>query len=145
MKMLCVAAGLWAAVIAAGAEATLGKGVTLKEATPIAALRATPDDSVGKTVRVDGVAKTICAAMGCWMGVAADESDPASPTVRLKVDHGGIVFPMTAKGKKVSAEGTFARIDDNDAEGKGAAAEHARQDPNASPQYQIKATGAIIQ
>ena len=137
MKMLCVAAGLWAAVIAAGAEATLGKGVTLKEATP--------DDYVGKTVRVDGVAKTICAAMGCWMGVAADESDPASPTVRLKVDHGGIVFPMTAKGKKVSAEGTFARIDDNDAEGKGAAAEHARQDPNASAQYQIKATGAIIQ
>jgi hypothetical protein len=31
-----------------------------------------------------------------------------------------------------------------DAESKAAAVEHAKQDPNASAQYQIKATGAVI-
>ena len=40
------------------------------------------------------------------MAVAA-ENDPEGPTVRLKVEDGVIVFPVTAKGKKVSAEGVF--------------------------------------
>ena len=53
-----------------------------------------------------------------------------------------IVFPMTAKGKKVSAEGVFEAI--GDAHGKEAAGEHARQDAKASASYQIKATGALI-
>ena len=91
-------------------EAKLGKGVSLKKATPIEALTTKPKEFVGKTVRVDGVAKAVCAMMGCWMAVAVDETDPASPTVRLKVEDGVIVFPMSAKGKKVSAEGVFELV-----------------------------------
>ena len=128
----------------AGDEAKLGKGVALKKATPIEALTTKPKEFVGKTVRVDGIAKAVCAEMGCWMAVAVDETDPASPTVRLKVEDGVIVFPMSAKGKKVSAEGMFELVRANDMEAKEAAGEHAKQDPTASPQYQIKATGAII-
>ncbi len=125
-------------------DAKLGKGVALKKATPIEALTTTPKEFVGKTVRVDGIAKAVCAEMGCWMAVAVDETDPASPTVRLKVEDGVIVFPMSAKGKKVSAEGVFEAVKANDMEAREAAGDHAKQDPNASPQYQIKATGAII-
>ena len=84
-----------------------GAGVTLKEATPIAAIVKAPKDYVGKTVRIDGVATAVCEAMGCWMAVA-DSDQKDAPTIRLQVEDGGaIVFPMSAKGKKVSAEGTF--------------------------------------
>jgi hypothetical protein len=128
-------------IAAATDETKLGAGVTLKESTPIASLVAKPADYVGKTVRIDGVATAICSAMGCWMAVAP-ESDPTSQTVRLKVEDGVIVFPMTAKGKKVSAEGVFEAIGDE--HGKEAAGEHAKHDAKASATYQIKATGALI-
>jgi hypothetical protein len=144
MKTLWLAVTLCAALVVPAEETKLGKGATLKQATPIPALTAKPKDYVGKTVRVDGIAKAVCAEMGCWMGVAVEETDPSSPTVRLKVDHGGIVFPMSANGKKVSAQGVFEAIGPYDAEAKEAAVEHAKQDPNASARYQIKATGAII-
>jgi hypothetical protein len=127
---------------AAGEETKLGGGVTLKEATPIKAVIERPDEFVGKTIRVDGVATGVCQHMGCWMAVA-DESDAKGATVRLKVDHGGgIVFPVTAKGKQVSAEGVFEIATGEEA--KEAAGEHAKHDAKASKVYQLKATGALI-
>jgi hypothetical protein len=53
-----------------------------------------------------------------------------------------IVFPTSAKGKKVSAEGVFEEVKGD--ENKEAAGEHAKKDPKASKQYHIKATGAVI-
>ncbi len=67
-----------------------------------------------------------------------------APTVRLKVEDGVIVFPVSAKGKKVSAEGVFEEIAPKDEHGAEAASEHATHDAKASKKYQIKATGAII-
>jgi hypothetical protein len=125
-------------------ETKIGAGVTLTEATPIAALIKTPQDYTGKKVRIDGVATAVCAAMGCWMAVA-DSHDKDAPTVRLKVEHeGAIVFPMSAKGRKVSAEGRFEAIGKGDEHANEAAAEHAQHDKNASKQYQITATGAVV-
>ena len=125
----------------AAGETKLGSGVTLKDATPIASVMARPEEFVGKTIRVDGVATAVCTHMGCWMAIAANRESDAQ-TVRLKVEDGAIVFPVSAKGKQVSAEGVFEAV--KDAEGKEAASEHARTDAKASKQYQIKATGAII-
>jgi hypothetical protein len=141
MKALIVAAAFAAVVGVSGEEIKLGAGVALKDATPIAALAKAPKDFVGKTVRIDGVATAVCAEMGCWMAVAP-EGDTSGVTVRLKVEDGVIVFPVSAKGKKVSAEGVFEAVGAGDA--KEAAGEHAKQDPKASQEYQIKATGAII-
>ena len=141
MKALIVAVVCTAVVGVSAQETRLGAGVTLKESTSIAALAKTPQDFVGKTVRVDGVATAVCAEMGCWMAVAP-EGDSSGVTVRLKVEDGVIVFPVSAKGKKVSAEGMFEAVGAGDA--KEAAGEHAKQDPKASKEYQIKATGAII-
>ena len=68
-----------------------------------------------------------------------------APVLRLKVEHeGAIKFPMSAKGKKVSAEGVFTAIGGDDAHGKEAAHEHAKTDAKASTQFQITATGAVI-
>ena len=74
----------------------------------------------------------------------APEGDEQGPTVRLKVDDGVIVFPVTAKGRKVSAEGVFEVVGSG-AESKEAANEHAKHDAKASQTYQLKATGAVIQ
>jgi hypothetical protein len=98
--------------------------VTLTEATPIPLVVKAPADYVGKTIRVDGIATAVCEEMGCWLAVSDSEKTDA-PTVRLKVEHdGAIVFPMSAKGKQVSAEGVFEAAGDK--------------------MYQIKATGAVI-
>jgi hypothetical protein len=124
MKAIFVAILALVVAGALGSETKLGAGVTLSEATPIGALVKSPGDYAGKTIRIDGVATAVCEEMGCWMAVAErDEKD--APAVRLKVEHeGAIVFPMSAKGKKVSAEGTFEAV--------------------GSAQYQINATGAVI-
>jgi len=54
------------------------------------------------------------------------------------------VFPASAKGRKVSAEGVFEAIGAADAHGNEAAAENAKKDPKASTKYQLKGTGAVI-
>lgn len=146
MKLL-LAAGLALGLIAAhgtGDEVKLGAGVTLREATPIPFIVKSPQNYVRKTVRIDGIATAVCQEMGCWMAVA-DSAKEHAPTIRLKVEHeGAIVFPMSAKGKHVSAEGRFESIGGTDEHGKEAAAEHAKQDTKASAAYQIMATGAVI-
>lgn len=143
MKGFVTAAILCAAVVVQGAgETKYGAGVTLKEATPIASVTSKPADYVGKTIRVDGVATAVCAHMGCWMAIAP-EGDSGGETVRLKVEDGVIVFPVSAKGKKVSAEGVFELVG-GAAESKEAAGEHAKADASASKTYQLKATGAIV-
>jgi hypothetical protein len=144
MKALFCAAILAAAgVVAIAQDTKLGTGVALTESTPIKALVEKPAEYVGKTIRVDGVATAVCEHMGCWLAVAP-ENDPKGETVRLKVEDGVIVFPVTAKGKKVSAEGVFEEIGAKDAEAKEAAGEHGKHDAKASKSYQLKATGAVI-
>jgi len=143
MKLIMATTLALAFVAAPLDETKLGTGVTLEQATPIAAIVKAPADYVGKTVRVDGVATAVCEMMGCWMAIAESDAKDA-PVVRLKVEHdAGIVFPMTAKGKPVSAQGLFEAVA-AEGEAHDAAMEHAAHDPKASAQFQIKATGAII-
>jgi hypothetical protein len=126
-------------------ETKFGAGVTLAKPTPIAELYASPDKFVGKTVRVDGVATAVCTEMGCWVAIgAADNPDQA---VRFQADHDGkIVFPISLKGQKVSAEGVFVKIGASDHEAKEAAGEHAHSQPKAADfgsRYQFQVTGAV--
>lgn len=142
MKVFVAAAIMLMAMPIAGEETKYGAGVTLKDATPIKALVESPQDFVGTTIRVDGVATAVCEHMGCWMAIAA-EGDDSGATVRVKVEDGVIVLPVSAKGKKVSAEGVFEVVG-KDEESKEAAGEHAKHDPKASKSYQLKATGAVV-
>jgi hypothetical protein len=123
-----------------------GTGVSLSDATPIASILGDPEAFRGKTVRVEGTVTAVCAHEGCWMALSADgRSD--GPTVRLKVDDGVIVFPVTAKGHKAVAEGVIERVGATP-DSHEAASEHARQSPaalaEASRNWQIKATGALV-
>lgn len=144
MKALLGAAVIALSTVAfAAQDRKLGTGVSLNEATPIKALLETPAQFVGKTIRVDGVATAVCEEMGCWMAIAPSD-DPKGATVRLKVEDGVIKFPVTAKGKQVSAEGVFEAIGGTDEHANEAAGEHGKHDATASKKFQIKATGAII-
>lgn len=134
------------AAVPTAADQTLGAGVKLSEPTPIAALYKSPEQFVGKTIRLDGVVTAVCQEMGCWMALA--ESAEAKETVRFKVDHdGALTFPVTARGKRASAEGVFERIDAADKEGNEAAKEQLAAQPTASDfgrKYQVKVTGAVL-
>lgn len=146
MKKALIFAFVAAASVALAAQEKFGAGVQIDQPTPIADIVKNPEAFVGQTIRVDGTATAVCQHMGCWMAVS--ESDKAdAPTVRLKVEDGVIVFPVSAKGKAVSAEGVFERIKSDDVEGNEAASEHAKHQakPDASTaKYQLKATGAIV-
>jgi hypothetical protein len=128
------------------APETFGAGVSLSDVTPIAQVIDRPAEFEGRTVRVEGVVTAVCAHMGCWMALAPDGAADASRTLLLKVDDGVIVFPISARGRRVAAQGVVQRVG-SDAEGQSAAAEHARaagSAPAAPVAWQLKATGAVL-
>src|SRR5690349_14070661 len=84
-----------------------GKGVTVAETTSMAKILANPDSWVGKKVRVEGKVLDVCSMAGCWMEL---EEGGGASRLRVKVDDGVIVFPVTAKGKLAVVEGTVEAI-----------------------------------
>jgi hypothetical protein len=86
---------------------SLGAGVEIAEATPIVTIASKPQEFVGRSVRVEGEVKAVCAAAGCWLDLVAD----GGAAIRVKVDDGDIVFPMAAKGKRAAAQGTVEMVE----------------------------------
>jgi hypothetical protein len=141
---LAIVAAAASPAIAHGKAKVYGDGLTLKKATPIDSLFATPAKFVGKTVRVDGVASSVCENAGCWIDISDAKSGKA---IRFKVEDGVIAFPVTAKGHKASAEGTFEKLAATPADLKEHAKEHAEADAHEQCEvgsYLIRATGALI-
>ena len=101
LAALCLpAAGLRAGTCAGTA---LGEGVKLSETTPVAAILAAPETFAGRSVRIEGTVVEVCQKMGCWMAISAGEE---GGELRVKVEDGVIVFPVSARGKRAVAEGT---------------------------------------
>src|SRR3954447_13946509 len=84
-----------------------GAGVTLPETTSVAKILADPDAYVGKKVRIEGQVADVCPMKGCWMELSETKS---GSSLRVKVDDGVIVCPVTAKGKLAVAEGVLEAI-----------------------------------
>jgi hypothetical protein len=144
LSSLAVAVAVCAASVAAAEK--YGAGVSLTETTPIERILQNPASFEGKTVRVDGRVTAVCEHMGCWMALAPVNGPESSPTLMIKVDDGVIVFPVSAKGRRVTAQGVIQKVG-GDAEGQSAAAEHAKQTGKAAPaaaSWQLKASGAEI-
>ena len=106
-RVLCL--GLILVAVAAGVQAgeNYGSGVKVAEATPISKILADPDAYVGKTVRIEGKVLDVCPMKGCWMELAGEDG---KQSLKVKVDDGVIVFPVTSKGKLAVAEGTVEAI-----------------------------------
>jgi len=146
-RCLGVAAAVIAFSAGLAAEQTYGSGVSLKEATPLTRVLEQPTALAGKTVRVEGVVTAVCSEMGCWMALAAKDA-PSQKTLLIKVEEGVIVFPVSAKGHRATAEGVLERVGTHDKDGQAAAHEHAaaehREEHSAGGSWQLKATGAVV-
>ncbi len=88
------------------AQSVLGKGVTLEDSTPIAAILADPDAWIGKRVRIEGGVLDVCPMKGCWAQVGDDEA-----SLRVKVEDDVIVFPADSTGRIAAAEGIVEAIE----------------------------------
>lgn len=109
-KISLFALGLlaFASLLRADAK-SYGAGVKLAETTSVARILADPDAYVGKKVRIEGRIADVCPMKGCWMELS-EGADANASKLRVKVDDGVIVFPVTAKGKLAVAEGVVEAI-----------------------------------
>lgn len=132
------------------APKSFGAAVTVQESVSIARLLADPKAYEGKTVRVEGSVHDVCPKAGCWMDLTSAEG-----TIKIKVDDGVIVFPVTAKGHAAVAQGKvevkelsredYSRWVEHLAEEKGQPFDPKSVGEGPYRLVQIKATGAEIQ
>ncbi len=128
----------------------LGREISLTEKTKISAITSNPEEFLGKTVLVEGEVLEVCPAAGCWMEL---KSDDGQGKIKIKVRDGDIVFPMSAKGKNATVEGTVYKIELTKEEAveyyKHLAEESGKEFDPATVTgpvtiYQIKGLGAVI-
>lgn len=86
---------------------TLGKTITFTEITPISQILENPQEFFGDTVLVSGTVIDVCKKRGCWMEIA---SDSAFQSIKVKVEDGEIVFPLSAKGSTALVEGVVEQL-----------------------------------
>ncbi|MBK7267116.1 MAG: DUF4920 domain-containing protein [Ignavibacteriales bacterium] len=84
-----------------------GKGVTLTKKTKVSSIFTTPKNFVGKTVLVEGTIIDVCEKRGCWMEISGDKK---GQKIKVKVDDGVIVFPVSKKGHKALVEGVVEEL-----------------------------------
>ena len=92
-------------IIVFAGQKKYGKKISIKEKTKISDLIKNPEKYDGKKILVEGKIVNVCENRGCWIEIAG-EFDFES--IKFKVEDGVIVFPISAKGKNVLAEGTFS-------------------------------------
>jgi hypothetical protein len=127
-----------------------GKAITLKKAVKVSEIMASPAKFNGKKVLVEGPVVGVCEKRGCWIKIGSDKEFEA---IQFKVDDGVIVFPLSAKGKTVRAEGVVSVKDYTKEElieqGKKEAKEGGKEFDPASVKgpktiVMIKGEGAVI-
>ena len=128
-----------------------GAGVKISEATSVPAILDRPEEFSGKAVRIEGQVKAVCEHMGCWMEIQAADSER---TLKVKVEDGEIVFPVSARGRRATAEGTveiqtlereqYLKQKAHEAEERGAAFDPATVGEGPFSLVQLRGTGALI-
>jgi hypothetical protein len=101
---MILAALVFPASVATANCTEYGAGVDLEEATTATALLADPEAWKGKTVRVEGEVREVCPMAGCWVTLIPEGG--AGEDLRVKVEDGEIVFPLSARGHRATAQGT---------------------------------------
>ena len=109
---LCSCSGEEASTNADGVEAssgevdTYGASLTVSDLTPIGDILADPDKYEGQQLKVEGTVVDVCEMRGCWINIGAGEGEK----LRFKVEDGEMVFPMSAQGSTVVAEGVWTKM-----------------------------------
>jgi hypothetical protein len=87
-------------------KGTYGAGIVLKESTTLETILAEPSEYEGKIVQVAGTVREVCPRRGCWL-----ELEDGDSVMRVKVNDGEIVFPLSAKGSSAVVEGVVEKIE----------------------------------
>ncbi len=128
-----------------------GEELTLAETTRISQILDDPESYVGQRLLVEGTVVNVCEMRGCWLELASDRD---FEKLRIKVDDGVIVFPMSARGQKARVEGVFEKLTLTEEEAleqaRHQAEEHGTEfDPSVvsgpATIYQLKGIGALIE
>lgn len=128
-----------------------GAAPDLAVSTPVSEILAKPADYVGRIVKVRGLIVEVCASRGCWLELGGDK---AFETIRVKVQDGVMVFPLSARGKKAAVQGKLESISMNAEEARRFREHQALErgvlfDPKAATGpltiYQIKPTGVLVE
>jgi len=127
-----------------------GERPTLTDTTLVSAILADPEPYVGQRVLVTGTVVEVCEKRGCWLQLAGDQE---SQIIRVKVEDGVIIFPLTARGHAAVVEGTVEKVVMSADEAREAARHHAEEQGlpfdstavfEATTTYQLRGLGAII-
>ena len=85
-----------------------GNNIELNTVTSIDQLLTNPEAHIEKKVLIEGIISAVCPMRGCWINVTSNEADSE---LRLKVTDGEIVFPLSAEGKLIKAQGIFQKLE----------------------------------
>lgn len=127
-----------------------GEPITLEDTTLVSEILSRPDDHLGERVLVAGMVVDVCSKRGCWLELAGDQE---YETLRVKVEDGVIVFPMTARGHRAVVEGVVERIELTEEQVREREQHHAEEqglefDPSTvtgpDTTYQLRGIGAAI-
>jgi hypothetical protein len=153
LRVLLSAAVLVSAISCRPAEeqgTVYGERPTLTDTTLVSTILSAPDSHLGQRVLVAGTIVQVCEARGCWMQIASDRPEEM---LKVKVEDGVIVFPLTARGKRAVVEGVVEQVVLTADEARAEARRHAAEtktpfDSTAafepSTTYQLRGIGAII-
>ena len=135
---------------ASRAATEYGQGVTVKETTKVSEILDNPGGYLGKDVKVEGMIVEVCARRGCWMNISSDRE---YEKIKIKVDDGVIVFPLSARGKRALVQGKLEAVSMGAGEARKFYAHQAEEkgvkfDPSTVTGpvtfYQVRAAGAVI-
>ena len=127
-----------------------GEQLTMTDTTLISTILTDPDAYLGERVLVQGTVVEVCEMRGCWLELASDRE---YETLRVKVEDGVIVFPLSARGHHAVVEGVIERIDLTHEQAIEQARHHAEEQgipfdsttvTGPTVTYQIRGIGAVI-
>lgn len=81
---------------------TFGDGANMSKLKTISTVLANPSDHLNQEITVKGKVAAVCKKRGCWMELAAEQSQQV---LKIKVKDGDMVFPVSAKDKIAYATG----------------------------------------
>jgi len=84
-----------------------GERPTLRDTTLVSTILDDPQAWVGKRVLVAGTAVEVCETRGCWLQLSSDREHQ---TLKVKVEDGVIIFPMSARGHRAVVEGVVESV-----------------------------------
>lgn len=127
-----------------------GEAPTLTDTTLVSTILTDPESYLGQRVLVAGTVVEVCEKRGCWLQLASDRE---YETLRVKVEDGVIIFPMTARGHQAVVEGVVEKLVLSADEAREQARMHAEEQGlpfdsaatfEATTTYQLRGIGAVI-